>query len=264
MSVPVPEYDGCLWPVDTACLTDEWEAMSPEVQDRALALASSTLRRLTGNRVGTCLTTVRPCRPLQSLNFGSGALGYWHGGYTPFNWNGVWSNVCLGVGIGCNSKCEVLLPRPVGPVSEVKVDGVVISPSDYRVDNAHILVWQGSGDCPFPQYQDLSKPDTEVGTFSVTYLNAYPVDALGAYAAGILAMEYAKACSGRKCRLPSNVTTVVRQGVTMELQPGSFPNGQTGIREVDTFIAMWNPQNIRQATVWSPDLPQHRLQTGGL
>ena len=33
----------------------------PEVQDRAPGLASATLRRLTGYRVGGCPITVRPC-----------------------------------------------------------------------------------------------------------------------------------------------------------------------------------------------------------
>jgi hypothetical protein len=107
--------------------------------------------------------------------------------------------------------------------------------------------------------QDLTKDDTESGTFSVTYLNAYPVDSLGAYAVGVLALEYAKACSGDECELPENVRTISRQGLTLDVISGSFPGGETGLRPVDTFIALWNPGHLRGAPqVWSPDLPAPR------
>ena len=40
----------------------------------------------------------------------------------------------------------------------------------------------------------------------------------------------------------------------MDLAVGMFPDGMTGIREVDLFIASVNPHRLRMApTVWSPD-----------
>ena len=71
----------------------------------------------------------------------------------------------------------------------------------------------------------MTLADTEPDTFSVTYLNGYPVDGLGAYAAGVLAMEFAKACTGGKCRLPAGVTSVARQGVSLQIATGAFPAG---------------------------------------
>lgn len=260
MTVEVPEYGGCLWPVDPACLTDQWESYSPEVRNRALALASSTLRRLTGNRVGHCPITVRPCgtvsRACSMINSMAGYSLLW----TPMNWAGTWTNC------GCGDECTVLhqveLPTPVGRVDQVKVDGVVVPPTDYRVDNGRYLV--NLSDTPWPSNQDLASSDSELGTFSVTYLNAYPVDSTGAYAVGVLALEFAKACSGNKCRLPVGVTNISRQGVTMEIATGAFPGGMTGIREVDTYIALWNPDGLRrQATVWSPDQNRPRHTTFG-
>ena len=254
-----PAYGGCPWPVDTACFTSEWDSFSPEVQQRAIALASSTLQRLTGNRVGNCSVTVRPCKAACAKN-GPMRLYYGYGAFNPYiNSLGQWVNGCghSASGCSCIQLCEVRLPRPVGRVDEVMLDGSVVDPANYFVSD-NKLIWAGDG-CPWPACQDLSKPDTEVGTFSVTYLNAYPVDSLGAYAAGTLAMEYAKACGGGRCRLPAGVTTVVRQGVTMEIASGAFPDGLTGIREVDAYLALWNPMGLqRQGAVWSPDV--HRPQ----
>lgn len=90
---------------------------------------------------------------------------------------------------------------------------------------------------------------------SITYLNAAPVDALAAHAAGVLAVEFAKSCTTGKCKLPANVTTIVRQGVTFQKVAGAFPGGLTGIREVDAFVALWNPHHVsQQPTVWYPGM----------
>lgn len=255
----VPDYDGCLWPMDPACLTPEWEALDDDVKYRAHALASSTLHRLTGRRVGVCPITVRPCKPTVACG-----VPYYDSPYGTFrpgmDLNGAWINSC-----GCTTPCghqnicEVKLPAPVGRVDEVKVDGAVVPSTDYRVDG-NMLVYTGAGDCLWPSTQDLSASDSEPNTFSVTYLNAYPVDSIGAYAAGVLALEFSKACTGGKCRLPAGVTTVIRQGVTLEITTGVFADGFTGIREVDSYIALWNPNGLqRQSTVWSPDLYTPRV-----
>lgn len=260
---PVAVDPGCAWPVDAACFEDSWGDLDEDVKTRALALASATLHRLTGYRVGGCPVKVRPCRRscwdtryasyYDMLSHGSGVSFWPH-----VNEHGVWVNSC-GCGsndCSCNSLgCMVYLPKPIGSVTEVRVDGVVVDDADYTVLNG-ALVYVGGGECPWPTCQDLAQPDTEVGTFSVTYLNAYPVDTLGAYAAGVMAMEFAKACSGSKgCRLPNSVSNVVRQGVSFEIITGAFPGGLTGIREVDTFLSLWNPGMLRQQTqVWSPDI----------
>lgn len=262
----LPAYGGCLWPVDSACFTDEWSAFSPEVQTRALALASSTLQRLTGGRVGNCPITVRPCTPRAACNSLHGLPYYYSEAFTPMNLGGSWINSCPCIGTcGCTTACEVDLPKPIGRVDEVKVNGDVIDTEDYRIDNGHLLVWQGEDDCPFPATQNLGLPDTAEDTFSVTYLNAYPVDAIGAYAAGIMAMEYGRACGGGSCRLPAGVTTVVRQGLAIEIASGAFPGGLTGIREVDSFISLWNPRGLAEASrVWSPDRSHMRHTTGSV
>lgn len=75
--VAAPEYDVCLWPIDPACKTEEWNALNEVDQRRALALASSTLRRLTGYRVGGCPVTIRPAGgPARRSTALCGVLGY--------------------------------------------------------------------------------------------------------------------------------------------------------------------------------------------
>lgn len=257
MSQTVPEYSDCPWPVDPACLGTDWTDLDPALQDRAVALASSTLRRLTGYRVGGCPLTVRPCR--RSCTDVTVMPGYFSvlGSYTPhLSVAGVWVNSCgCNYDCSCDDLCQVVLPGPVGGITSVKVDGSVIDPADYRVYGTRVL-WTGPGDCPWSTCQDLTLDDDQPGTFSITYLNSYAVDGLGAYAAGTLAYEYAQACTGGKCRLPSNVTLITRQGVSYEIASGSFPDGYTGIREVDAYIAMWRPPDSpsRPPTVWSPSL----------
>lgn len=253
----VPAYGGCLWPIDPSCAGgDEWDALPPDQQTRALALASATLQRLTGGRVGECPITVRPCKPASAWT-----QPHMLAAYAPFqpmvNSTGAWVNVgcCSSANCGCDYTCAIPLPRPVSRIDEVKVDGVVLAPTDYMLTGGNQLVWRGAGPCPFTTTQNLSLPDTEVGTYSVTYLNTYPVDSVGACAVGLLAAEYAKSIRGAKgCRLPNNVTAVTRQGVSMELVTGSFPDGLTGIREVDAFIMLWNPRGlVNGPKVWSPD-----------
>jgi len=261
--VPVnpPGYGDCEWPVDTACLGDDWDEVSDEVKVRATMLASSTLRRLTGYRVGGCPITVRPCMASACGCDTEPLPNYWmlrgHYGFSPYvNTVGMWVNSCgcRNALCSCDLLCEVRLPAPIGVVYEVKVDGNTVPSTDYAV-YADRLVWTGAGDCPWPTCQDLRLADTEPNTFSVRYLNAYPVDGLGAYAAGVLAWEYSQACMGNTCRLPANVTSVSRQGVSFTVESGAFPNGFTGVREVDAYIALWNPNALKQgARVWTPSM----------
>lgn len=262
---PVPTE--LCWDLDPACLTEAWDEYPEAVRDRAGFLAVSTLRMLTAYRVGGCPITLRPCR--ESL-CPPGYVGYrdaWGpaGNFQPHSVAGLWYNFSCGCsgGCGCKASCEFVLPAPVGELVEVKSNGVVIPLGDFRVDNGALLVYEGSGDCPFMMEQDLNKADTEVGTWSVTYLNAFKPSALASYAAGVLAVEYAKACTGGKCRLPAGVTELTRAGVTMEITAGNFPGGFTGIKEVDSFIALYNPNGSQKVSpkVLTPRTPQYRHTT---
>jgi hypothetical protein len=258
----VPGLPDVCWPIDDGC-DDNFKTLPQEVQDRSAALAVQTLRMLTGYQVGGCPVTVRPCKqPCAPAGFNTYA-GPWTVPY--IDDSGLWLNMVCGNCTG-DCSCAVLeqidLPLPVGRVDEVRVDGAVLPADAYRLDPpGHLVRLDGE---QWPTCQDLSLPDTEVGTMSVTYLNAAEVDGLGAYAGGVLASEFAKACSGAKCRLPSGVTEISRRGITMTIPSGMFTEGLTGIREVDAFILAYNPYRQKTpSTVWSPDQPQHRVMSRG-
>lgn len=278
----VPFPDSC-WPVDVSCV-DDWadtilipadpdaeppvsEHTEPKYSDHAkayaVALAGQTMRLLTAFRVGGCPITVRPCRAGCSERTWQTYPVVGFSGSTPWfpvNLGGQWLNI----GCGCASSCscsatyEVALHGPASSVTQVKVDGVVLDPSAYRLDPGGRLVRvDGEG---WPLCQNLDAADTEDGTWSVTYTAAAAVDGIGALAAGALAGQYVRACTGSDCDLPQTVTQIVRNGVTMTMAPGAFPNGKTGIRSVDAYLERWNPTGARGriSRVWSPDMVRNR------
>lgn len=91
--------------------------------------------------------------------------------------------------------------------------------------------------------------------FTAADLGTTPVDALGARAGGVLAVEFLKLLtSDKKCRLPSSVTNVSRQGLTFEVTRGMWPEGKTSIPEVDAYLMLWNPHGLKtRPRVWVPD-----------
>ena len=260
------ELDDCIpaavcYPVDWSCADEDWfNSLDPSLIRRAEALAWSTIRALSAYQVGNCPLQVRPCarrclEPSTWYDTGRSLLD-------PTVRDGSWVNVSC----GCTTPCSctyvptVVLPGPVGRIEEVTIDGVVLDPGSYRVDNANELVRTDGQD--WPACQDMTADCGEVGSFCVTYVRGHVPDEVGCWVAGMLAQEFAKACTGGKCRLPSGVTTVSRQGVSFQIASGAFPGGLTGIKEVDAYIMLFNPNHLTQpATVYSPDLKGPRVTT---
>lgn len=144
----------------------------------------------------------------------------------------------------------VRLPGPVGHVSEVVVDGKVIDPAAYRVEDGQYLV----------RIDGQRWPAGGADGFVITYLNSYPVDEMGSHAAGVMAAEWLKLITRDKgCRLPPSATSITRQGITIEVAGGMFPGNVTGIPEIDAYLMLFNPHSLRvPPRVYSLDLPQDR------
>lgn len=240
------------WDADTeAC--QEFALAQPADQDYALTMAWKTLRLLTSGMVGSCAGTIRPCvaKPCGSC------VDLF---LSPHVRAGDWVNAgcARAASCSCDPLSEVVLPGLVADVLSVSIDGaVLVDGADYRLDGNRLL---RLGDELWPSCQDMRAGPDDPGSFIVEYVPGVRQDAASARAAGVLACEYAKASSTGKCRLPSSVTTLSRQGVTMDLDNGLFSNGLTGIREVDVFILSVNPNRLRNTPrVWSPDAPSHRV-----
>lgn len=252
MSEIMPDLPDLCWPVSHG-LCEGVDDFEPEVMAYAEAAAVMALRALTAYRVGGCAVVVRPCRSLPSLpTYMTAPMS----GVPPYVFSpstGIWhSAACRSPSCGCTGGKVLHLPAPVGPVEVVKIDGAVLVDTAYMLRGTALIRTDGEA---WPATQDLTLPDTEVGTFSVRYLNAIPVDGVGAAVAGMLACEMAKAVTGSDCALPPGVTTIVRAGLSIEVPTGAFPDGLTGLAFVDQFVRFWNPALLRSApTVSSVDV----------
>lgn len=224
---------------------------------------------------GRCQKTARPCRQdcycgMQVLSRGH-VIGPWDLGW---NWMGnSWG--CNGDPCGCAPLSRVKLSGyPVREIIEVKIDGVVVDPATYRLDNWRWLTRMRDPADPgtalsWPSCQITDLPDTEEGTFSVEYSYGQDPPIGGQDAAAALACQLYKACSssggGADCEIPTNAVRVTRQGVTIDKEAISAlffgKNGnngwQTGIRQVDAFLNSVNKSGMQQRPrTWSPDAPR--------
>lgn len=243
--------------------------------------ASQLLYELSGRQFnGICSDTVRPCRVgcgcwggLDILTGGilsAGAypeawgygLGFNWGGYT---WINDYGNPC-----GCGFLSEVeLAGYPVQEILEVKIDGAAVDPDGYRVDDHRFLVRMRDPAAPqrvvgWPTCQILDLPDTEHGTWSVTYTYGTPPPEPGKQAAAQLACELYRASTGGPCSLPTGATRQIRQGVTVDrLLLSWLKGGFTGLVHVDSFLAAYNPQRLRRRpAVFNPDTSRFGRHAG--
>jgi hypothetical protein len=219
--------------------------------------ASEILYMLSGKQFpGTCEKTVRP--PCATDRFGCSTQVLSRGHL--INWDGSTWN---GSPCGCQALSRVLLSGyPVWEITQVKIDGVVVDPSEYRLDDYRWLIRKGDpvtgAANRWPACQRLDLDDTENGTFAVTYKFGAEPPLIGKAAAAELAAQLYKAANGQECSLPSGTTRVVRQGIVIELLAFSawgLQDGiwRTGLKAVDAFLNTYNPTNARRRPVfWSP------------
>jgi len=228
-----------------------------------MELAWSTIRLLSGGQVGNCPVLMRPCLSAPCECCVSSWIAPGGGWMNPVLIDGRWFNCACGTPpCSCTRMCEIVTPGNIAKLVSVNWSGTDIPLDTFRVDNGNRLVRQ-DGLC-WPSCQDMTAPAGAPNTLTVSYVPGIDPGPAGLWAAGVLACEFTKACSGGKCRLPSNVTAIARQGVAMTLTMGMFPNGQTGIIEVDAYISAINPKHLHSPSlVWSPDLApmKHRFQT---
>lgn len=241
---------------DCGGLTLDSSTQSP-VED-AIVIASNILYPISGFQFrGQCQQTVRPCRTRPGCFdqvLSRGHLVSWSG-------NG-WSCSDGGAACGCSPLAKVRLPGyPVTEIVEVTIDGDVVDPATYAIEEWMDLVRvRASADDEnewWPACQQRDLPSTEVGTFAVTYLYGIDPPAEGQRAAAELALQIYYACTGNaNCALPLGTKQVVRSGVTIDV--GGFVSWaydydarqwRTGLKMVDLFLNSSNPNGIRQPPV---------------
>ena len=254
------------WTTSLAIATCKGVANS-NAYDVAITAASEILYELSARRFpGVCETTVRPCQTsgnhcgIQILSRGYVVF--------PYSWTGsTWGFDC-----GCHPLSEVeLIGRPVNEILEVKIDGVPIADTEYRLDQQQYLVHMNGGHWPACQRLDLD--DTEDGTWSVTYTYGQQIPVIGQLAARDLAWEIYRSCSSSDlegdCELPEGVTRVTRQGISYEMPAfeswGRDFSGvwRTGMRLVDAFLNTYNPKGLqRRPILYVPGAPKQARKVG--
>lgn len=223
----VPEASDCAGLADL----DDW-----------IQVASDVLWALSGRQYGgVCEATFRPyveCAPSPRLFLRSLRPG----------------TVC------CSSAIDLDLGvYPVVAVQEVRINGAVLDPAAYRVDDWRYLVRLDGERWPHRQRLDLADGD---GTWSVTLRYGQAPPRAGVRAALALACEMASSAAGGECSLPERVTSITRQGVSaVILDPMDFlTDGRTGIYEVDLFLTATNPGRLqRPPAVLTPASMRRRL-----
>ncbi len=248
-----------------------------------LQFASDFLWLATGKRYpGICgPITVRPNARMAAANWaavfgGPVPIG---GGSFAGSFTGAWDDSWGSCGCnreartGCGSLSELRLGySPIASIDQVIVNGTVLDPSRYRVDDFAWLVRLPDPDGTNPGWPCCQRQDralTEDQTWGVTLHYGKAPPSGGRECAALLGCELAKAfdpaVDPSKCALPNRVVSVARQGVTMQmLNPLQvLDEGLTGIYFVDAWIRMRNPNRLeRRATASSPDIGRRVRRAG--
>lgn len=241
--------------------------------------AGQVLYNLTGRQFkGLCRATIRPghescsCGGLCAAHaFGwpfSGGFGLYGSGWGGYgSWLGGAQEGPRNTLI-CAS--EIDLSHDARLVESIKIDGVEIDPTTWRLDPLGKLVRQpdASGNqLVWPCCSRVGVPSGQPGTFEIRYL--YGQDPPGAVvmAVNVLAGQFWLASNGSgQCKLPAHSQTLVRQGISATFITDTtvyLAKGFTGLSAVDNVIAAWNPDHLkRRARVISIDVEPHRRMSG--
>jgi len=229
-------------------------AVTAAIRDRAAVNASNLLYALSGRQFpGVCEATIRPFEPGWGCRHISNLPRMVGMGLTLDSWMASTN------GGSCCPGGILLGVYPVRDILSIKIDGTVLNPTEYRVDDRRWLVRPGK--IFWPAWQRLDLDDNQPATFSVTCTHGADPPADGIEAAVALAAELAKSIAGLPNRLPQRATRVSRQQVTIDLRDVNafVKEGLVGIFEVDVFIRAYNPaKQTRRPMVYSPDMTQHR------
>lgn len=231
----------CPWPVDEeSCGLAE---IAPQesggedpgpgdpIFDAAVLTASSIMTRLSAYTIGNCPTEIRPlnlCRECRTWCCGGADSLYLLG---PSGLN-VWD------------------------VTRVRLGADEYAENTWRFDRQTRLLWRTPPDV-WPSKDEKWSNAGEGEAFVVDVTLGTPPDAWALDTCARLVKELYLSCVGKKCRLPSNVTTVTSQGITVRLRDNEV---NTFIPELAAWVHAVNPHGARlPARVMSPEVSERGL-----
>ena len=220
----------CPWPIDVdSCGLADLDPQTP-VFLASVETASSIMTRLSAYTIGVCEVEIRP------LNQCPECRSWCCGGADSIPLKGPFS-------------------IPVWDVAGVRLGPDAYPVSSWRYDRPSSTLYRVPPDVWPVRDEKWSNPgegeafvvDAEIGT---------PPDAWALDVAARLTKELYLSCTGVKCRLPTNVTNVTSQGITVRLRDQEI---NTFIPELGAWVASVNPHNARlPGAVFSPDLAAAR------
>lgn len=222
----------CPWPLDPeSCGLSSFEPDSP-VFTGAVAAASSIMTRLSAYTVGTCETEIRPL------------------------------NICDYCHSWCGGGADAI--RLIGPnqisvwdVTRVRLGALEYAENSWRFDRDSRMLYRVPPDV-WPKKDEKWSNPGEGEAFVVDVTIGHPPDDWAMDVAARLVKELALSCTGGKCRLPSNATTVTSSGITIQLRDRDI---NTFIPELGAWMNAVNPYDARlPGTVFSPEVSGVRGQ----
>lgn len=187
--------------------------------------ATDMLVRLSGFRwSGVCQDTLRPCRSCCSCDHVCGSCTY----------------------------DRITLKTPVVAIQSIRVDGEVLSGSDYKLVNGNQLIRVDESN--WPGCQDIRLDSTEEHTFEIIYNHGFFPTVIEIEAGKELICEMLHACfpSGRRSQIPG-ARSLSGAGVNVTVDQRQVLDA--GLASVQRFVNLWNPAHDKVAPrVFSPEL----------
>jgi hypothetical protein len=214
--------------LDAACGCELTDSEHGALIDELIDDATDMLYVLSGGRVfGRCTRTVRPYR---------------RGSTMPSEW-------ATTTGWGLDSGLDSIpLRGPDTEIMEVVVDGAVLNPSEYGLLDGNKL-FRKSG-C-WPSTNDLTKDDSQDGTFSVTFrfgrTPSYLTRSACVEMVCMMARDEPRALSRMRGIVSANV-----QGVSVQLDDDEVRS--LGLAHVNRFLDAYSPRGITVLGVYSPEV----------
>lgn len=219
------------WLTAEALCFNEPGTREQELAAQALNIATRWINDATGGRwAGPCTTLIRP---YTGRDGGTGC-------HVPTGLSNLRGPIDL----------SLYLTTPILRIIEIRVDGEPVDDSWYYLSGTLLYASKGFNDgesplLPWPP-QDRERPPGAVDTWdALVEHGAGPPEPL-VHAVKRLAEELVKQCCDyEECALPSNVSSISRDGVTMSFAP--IGPGRCGIPAIDSVIAMYGPDGYGQA-----------------
>lgn len=232
--------------------------LASQIQAATEVLYALSGRQFPGQQELTVRPTARPEQIHDEMWVRN--LSYYYGwGYGGWSQNWLWGS-CPGCNYrGCAGSTTIGLGHsPIISIESIQINGEILDPSSYRVDDQKWLVRQDY--LTWPTCQKMYAPLGDPATFGVDFTFGENPPIAGQNACTILSAELYKASVpslAGSCQLPKRISSITRQGVSIAvLDPMTYlEKGYLGISSIDMFIEAYNPyRQVRKPMVFSPDM----------